>query len=212
MEEQSQFSSRITDEVKPYLEDFLNRMKNGEPMTSENSLMRFSAFLSEEAMRLTAVLNSGYHEPKVVRQLFSILIGKKVDKQFKLHPPFYTDCGRNITVGKRVFINSGCTFQDQGGITIGDDTQIGHNVILVTLNHDKNPLERRKIYPSPIKIGKCVWIGSGAIILPGVTVGDGAIIGAGSVVTHDVAENTTVAGNPARILPSPNLVVPTRFV
>ncbi len=198
MEEKFQFSSRITEDVKPYLDDFLQRMKNGEPMTSDNSLMRFSAFLSEEAMRLTSVLNGEYHEPKIVRQLFSLLIGKKVDKQFKLHPPFYTDCGRNISLGKRVFINSGCTFQDQGGILIGDDAQIGHNVVLVTLNHDKNPQNRRTIYPSPIKIGSNVWIGSGAILLPGVSVGDGAVIGAGSVVTGDVEPNSTVAGNPAR--------------
>ena len=77
-----------------------------------------------------------------------------------LFPPFYTDCGKNITIGKHVFINMGCKFQDQGGITIGDETLIGHNVVLATLNHDFNPAKRSDIIPKPIHIGKQVWIGS----------------------------------------------------
>lgn len=188
----------FTPEVQKYLDEFLLAMERKETILPESNLMRFSAFLSEEAMKITTVLNAQYHKPKEVQKIFSELIGKKVDKYFKLHPPFYTDCGKNIHIGKGVFINSCCNFQDQGGIYIGDNVQIGHNVILVTLNHDKNPENRRVLHPSPIRIGNNVWIGSGSIILPGVTIGENAIIGAGGVVTKDVGKDAIVKGNPAK--------------
>ena len=130
----------------------------------------------------------------------SKLIGQKVDKSFRLFPPFHTDCGKNIKVGKNVFINACCKFQDQGGIEIGNGVLIGHNVTLATLNHDERPEFRQNIYPKPIKIGDNVWIGSNATILQGVIIGDGAIIGANAVVTKDVPENMVVAGIPAKII------------
>ena len=132
--------------------------------------------------------------------MFSKLIGKSVDETFALFPPFYTDCGRNIRIGRNVFINSGCRFQDQGGITIGDGVLIGHNVVLATLNHDIDPEKRGMMHPSPISIGDNVWIGANATVLPGVTIGDGAIIAAGAVVTKNVEEKTIVGGVPARLI------------
>jgi len=187
----------MKEEVLKYLEQFLNAMEKGEKMEHGSDLLRFSCFLSEEAMKITSVLNSCYHEQKEIRSLFGELTGSIPDKNFKLFPPFYTDCGKNIHLGKRVFINSGCCFQDQGGIYIGDDVQIGHQVKILTLNHGKSPEDRKTIYPSKVIIKNNVWIGSGAIILPGVTVGENAIIGAGSVVTKNVPDNQTFAGNPA---------------
>lgn len=121
-----------------------------------------------------------------------------MDEQHILNPPFYTDFGKNIRVGKNVFINFGCTFMDRGGIVVGDDTFIAPFVKLITENHGLAPDKRRTIISKPIQIGKNVWIGTGSIVLPGVTVGNNAVIGAGSVVTKDVAENTIVAGNPAK--------------
>lgn len=151
-------------------------------------------------MKITMELNTKYHTPEEIVEIFSRLTGKTVDKSFRLFPPFYTDCGKNITVGKEVFINSCCHFQDQGGIVIGDNVLIGHNVTLATLNHDENPERRQSIHPAPIEIGKNVWIGSNVTILQGIKIGDGAIVGAGSVVTRDVPANCIVAGNPARML------------
>lgn len=90
--------------------------------------------------------------------------------------------------------------QDQGGITIGNGTLIGHNVVLATLNHEFNPSHRADICPCPIKIGCNVWIGSNATILPGVTIGDGAIIAAGAAVSKDVPENAVVGGVPAKVI------------
>lgn len=155
---------------------------------------------SQRALRLTMELNGTYHEPEQVRELFFQLICQPVDDTFCLFPPFYTDYGQNITVGRKVFINSGCRFQDQGGIVLGDGALIGHNVVLATLNHDEDPAKRHILHPAPIILGKNVWIGANATVVPGVTIGDGAIVAAGAVVTRDVPPGTVVGGVPARIL------------
>ncbi|QXN27069.1 hypothetical protein KVP08_010750 [Shewanella putrefaciens] len=105
-----------------------------------------------------------------------------------------------MTVGKGVFINSGCSFQDQGGIDIGDGALIGHNVVLASLNHDLDPRKRGATIPATITIGNNVWIGSNATVLAGVTIGDGAVVAAGAVVTKDVEPNTIVGGVPAKFI------------
>lgn len=156
--------------------------------------------LFQEAVRIGMELNMQYHTPEEIREIMRRLIGKKVDGSFRMFPPFYTDFGKNITIGKDVFINSGCHFQDQGGITIGDGALIGHNVVLATINHDLNPEENRKNHYAPITIGAHVWIGSNATILPGVTLGDWAVVAAGAVVTQDVPPRTVVGGVPAKVL------------
>ncbi len=155
---------------------------------------------SQRALRLTAELNSAYHEPAEVRRLFFELTGQPEEETFCLFPPFYTDYGRNIRVGKNVFFNGGCHFQDQGGIVIGDGTLIGHQVVLATLNHDEAVERRQLLHGAPIIIGKNVWIGAHATVLSGVTIGDGAIVAAGAVVTRDVPAGMVVGGVPARIL------------
>ena len=103
-------------------------------------------------------------------------------------------------MGQGVFINTGCHFQDQGGITLGDGTFLGNNVVLTTMNHDFDPEKRSTTYPAPIVTGKNVWIGSSVTVVPGVHIGDGAIIGAGSVVTKDIPPYTIAAGVPARVI------------
>lgn len=178
--------------------EFLNHVDSKLPIVAGSENHTFMVGLSNEAMRITAELNSAYHTPEEIRALFSELIGKPVDESFGMFPPFYTDCGKNIHIGKKVFINACCCFQDQGGITIGDGALIGHRVVLATLNHDFQPEKRGTTYPAPIIIGRNVWIGSGAIVLQGVTIGDNAVIAAGAVVTKDVPEDTIVGGVPAK--------------
>lgn len=156
--------------------------------------------LSQDALKVTMELNNKYHTPEEIRELFSELTGREVDETFRLFPPFYTECGKNIIVGKNVFINACCKFQDQGGIIIEDGCLFGHNVTIATLNHEFNPQHRASIMPNSVIIGKHVWIGSDCTILPGVEIGGGAIIAAGSVVTKNVPQNTIAAGNPARII------------
>lgn len=182
------------------LEAFLAHLNSGNPVKGGSEAHLFMHGASQEALKLTAELNGGYHEPEELRALFSRLIGKPVDESFGLFPPFYTDCGKNITIGKNVFINMGCKFQDQGGIFIEDGALIGHNVVLATLNHARSPEDRSSMIPAPIHIGRNVWIGSNATVLPGVTIGDGAIVAAGAVVTRDVPENTVVGGVPAKVI------------
>lgn len=155
---------------------------------------------AQEAMKITSIINQGYHEPEEIRELFSKLINKKVHESFNLFPPFNTDSGKHITIGKNVFINSGCKFQDQGGIIIGDDVLIGHNVILATINHEENPKKRGNMILKPIIIKNNVWIGANATILQGVTVGEGAIVAAGAIVTKNVDPYTIVGGVPAKII------------
>ena len=156
--------------------------------------------LSNEAMKIAAEMNTGYKTNSELRDLMSKLIGREVDEGFGLFPPFFADCPQNIHLGKEVFINSGCKFQAQGGIYIGDKCLIGHNTVIATINHDISPRTRRDLIPSRVNIGNNVWIGSGSIILPGVSIGDNSIIGAGSVVTRNIPENTIAVGNPARVI------------
>lgn len=156
--------------------------------------------LSQKAIRICMEINGHYNEPEKLQELFSELIGKKVDPSFGLFPPFYTDCGKNIHIGKNVFINACCRFQDQGGIYIDDGALIGHGVTLATLNHAMDPEIRSNLIPAPIYIGKNVWIGANATITAGVSIGDGAIVAAGAVVTKDVAERTVVGGVPAKFI------------
>lgn len=182
------------------LETFLEHINSGKPVRGGSEAHLFMHGVSQEALRLTAEINGSYHPPEELRALFSQLIGRPVDESFGLFPPFYTDCGKNIHIGKNVFINMGCKFQDQGGIFIGDGALIGHNVVLATLNHAKSPQNRSSMLPAPIHIGKNVWIGANATVLPGVTIGDGAIVAAGAVVTRDIPENTIVGGVPAKVI------------
>ena len=179
--------------------EFLERMNKGEYVPAGSPLHIYMTKLSFEAMKITSELNGKFHEPDEIKQLFSKLTGRKIDESFGLFPPFTTDCGKNIIVGKGVFINSGCRFQDQGGIRIGDGALIGHNVVIATLNHDAVPDKRASLIPAPVSIGKNVWIGSGSVILPGVSIGDNSVIGAGSVVTKDIPENVIAFGHPAKV-------------
>lgn len=153
-----------------------------------------------ETIKLTHKFNSSAHSPKKLRKLFGKIIGQKLDDKSWIIPPFYVDFGKNIRVGKNFFMNQACTFMDRGGITIGDDVFIAPKVCLTTINHDFDPYHRTATFCKPIVIGNRVWIGINVTICPGVTIGDNAIIAAGSVVTKDVPENAIVGGNPARVL------------
>ena len=182
------------------LQEYLDVLNSGEPINSESKVHQYMHKLSQEAIQICTQLNNCYHKPEELRNLMSKLIGKPIDESFNMFPPFYADCGKNISIGKNVFINSGCRFQDQGGIIIGDDALIGHNVVLATINHRTEPDRRKDMIPASIKIGKNVWIGANVTVLPGVTIGDNAIIAAGAVVNKDVPHNTIVGGVPAKIL------------
>lgn len=182
------------------LAEFLDIMATGEEVTACSETHLKMHELSQEALRITAEINGAYHTPDELRALMKTLTNGGCGDVFGLFPPFYTDCGKNIRLGKGVFINAGCQFQDQGGITIGDGSLIGPKTVIATLNHDMQPRKRANLIPSPVRIGTRVWIGANCTILPGVTIGDGAIVAAGAVVTRDVAPNTVVGGVPAKVI------------
>ncbi|WP_313817820.1 DapH/DapD/GlmU-related protein [Citricoccus sp.] len=184
------------------LEDLLAALNAGETITGDSSLHEVMHRTSQDALRLTGELNGGYHEPARVRELLSELFGRPVPETVMLFPPFRTDFGKNTVLGDRVFLNSGCAFQDQGGITIGNGCQIGHNTVIATLNHALDPERRLDMHPAPVVIGTNVWIGSNATILPGVTIGDNAVVAAAAVVTKDVPADSVVVGSPARVVRS----------
>lgn len=182
------------------LDEFIEHFNNSSVVDMDSNIGKYSTLFSEEARKITCEINNNFHRQEEIRDLFSKLIGSEVSDDFRLFPPFYTDFGKNIHLKENVFINSDCKFQDQGGIWIGKNVLIGHGVILATLNHCENPKERQNLIPKPIHIGDDVWIGSAAVVLQGVTIGDGAIIAAGAVVTKDVKPYTIVGGVPAKYI------------
>ncbi|MDE6648560.1 MAG: sugar O-acetyltransferase [Muribaculaceae bacterium] len=183
-------------------EEFIRIMDSGDVIPGGSPIHAKMHALSQEAIRITMEINNSYHNHDEIVALMSELTGTSIHDSFSLFPPFYTDCGKNLRIGKRVFINSGCKFQDQGGITIGDDVLVGHNCVIATLNHAMDPDRRADMIPAPVKIGNKVWIGANVTILQGVTVGEGAIIAAGAVVNKDVPPRTVVGGIPAKVIKS----------
>ena len=146
---------------------------------------------------LSAKLNASGNVEEI-RAILSEILGQSIDSSTTVLAPFSTNFGKHTTIGKNVFINHGCSFLDLGGITIEDDVLIGPQVKLVTENHPVDPGNRKSLDLKSIHIGKNVWLGAGAIILPGITVGENSIVAAGAVVTKDVPSNTIVGGVPAR--------------
>lgn len=181
------------------LERFQQMIADGEPLVGEN-MIAFMREQSDLSRWLLFDLNTHYHTHDEIVKLFSQITDSPIDSSFRLFPPFYTDFGKNIHVGKNVFINSCCQFQDQGGIFIDDDALIGHSVVMATLNHGFAPDDRQNLYHAPIHIGKGVWVGAHATILSGVTIGHHAIVAAGAVVTKDVPPMTVVGGVPAKMI------------
>ena len=181
-------------------QEFLEYMNSGKEVIAGSDIHLKMTELSNEAMKITSELNNSYHTPEEIKVLMEKLTGREFSEGAYMFPPFYTDCGKNLKIGRNVFINSCCQFQDQGGITIGDGTLIGPKTVIATLNHHQNPNKRANLIPKPVKIGKNVWIGANATILPGVTIGDGAVIAAGALVSKDVEANTVVGGVPAKLI------------
>lgn len=180
--------------------DILQRDLAGEAISPDESEYYKILDIIKNAQKIIARLNTGYHDEKEVRQILRELTGREVDENVWLLPPFYTDFGKNIHLGKNVFINHCCEFMDRGGIYIGNDVFIGPKVNLLTINHDINPYNRKTTFCKAIHIGDRVWIGAGVNVCAGVKIGENSIIAAGAVVTKDVPANSIVGRNPAKLI------------
>ena len=179
--------------------DILERLKLGEAIRlNDPEYYKINEIVSR-TIKLSQQLNVS-DNIDAVRQFLSEIIGTKIDESTTVFPPFYTNFGKFISIGKNVFINHACSFLDMGGITIEDEVLIGPKVNLITENHPIDPNDRRALITKPILIKRRAWIGAGAIILPGVTVGENSIIAAGAVVSKDVPNNVIVGGIPAKII------------
>ena len=187
----------ISDAV-PFQKDIFERLLAGETILPNDSQVYR---LREEAFAVKALLNQMNNavNPEEITKILSRILDKEL-QSVAVFTPLYINYGKHITIGKNVFINFDCTFLALGGITIEDDVLIGPKVSLITENHPLNPEERKGLTGKPILIKKNAWIGANATILPGVTIGENAVVAAGAVVSKDVPDNTIVGGIPAKFI------------
>ncbi|WP_026898224.1 DapH/DapD/GlmU-related protein [Daejeonella oryzae] len=181
--------------------DIFERMRAGGIIRNDDPQMSKAWKVIARTLKLSATLNVST-DINQIRDRLSEITGNKIDRSTIIFVPFYTNFGQHIQIGKNVFINHACSFLDMGGITIEDNVQIGPRVNLITENHPIDPSARKDLDLKSILIKRNAWIGAGATILPGVTVGENAIVAAGAVVNKDVPDNTIVGGVPARMIRS----------
>lgn len=176
-----------------------SRFNSGEVIPPNDPAFAAIMPIVGETLKLIGKLNSS-GDITEAREILSQIFEQELDESTTVFPPFTTNFGRFTKIGKQVFINHGCSFLDLGGITIEDDVLIGPQVKMVTENHPLDPATRKGLLTKPILIKRNAWIGAGATILPGVTVGENAVVAAGAVVSKDVPDNTVVGGIPAKVL------------
>jgi acetyltransferase-like isoleucine patch superfamily enzyme len=179
--------------------DIFERMRSGEPVRLDDTQYSKIQATVDRSIKLNAKLNAS-DDSELIRKNVSELIDTEIDPSTIIFVPFYTNFGRFISIGKNVFINHACTFLDMGGITIEDSVLIGPKVNLITENHPLNPDDRKSLICKPIVIKRNAWIGAAVTILPGVTIGENAVVAAGAVVATDVLPNTIVGGVPAKFI------------
>ncbi len=180
-------------------EDIFERLKKEKEILSND----FEAYRLREASFATKALlvpMNNSTDPTEIRNLLSQITGSIIDETTTVFTPLYVNYGKNTIIGKNVFINFDCVFLDLGGITIEDNVLIAPKVSLLTEGHPVESQNRQSLTVAPIRVKKNVWIGANATILPGVTIGENAVVAAGSIVNKDVPENTIVGGIPAKII------------
>jgi len=179
--------------------DIFERLQSGETVPFSDPEYPNIFEMASRTMKLSAELNAT-SDINHIRELLSEITGSEIDASTTLLVPFHINLGIFTRIGKNVFINHDCTFLDIGGITLEDDVLIGPKVSLITESHPINPAERKSLLVNPVVIKRNAWIGAGATILPGVTVGENAVVASGAIVSKDVPANTVVAGIPAKVI------------
>lgn len=180
--------------------ELLDKIQKMDFISNESEIFTEINKILENTLKLTSELNTGYKTPQEVRNILTEITGSKINDSIQVLTPFNTDFGRNIRLGNGVFINKSCMFVDLGGIELEDNVLIGPEVKILSVNHPLDPKNRRGVILKSVKIRRNAWIGAGATVCPGVTIGENSIIGAGSVVTKDVPSNTVYAGVSAKFI------------
>jgi acetyltransferase-like isoleucine patch superfamily enzyme len=181
--------------------DIFERMLAGGIIRNDDPQMPKAWKIVAKTIKLSAALNVSTDITQI-RERLSEITGSQIDRSTIIFAPFYTNFGRHIKIGQNVFINHACSFLDMGGITIEEDVQIGPRVNLITENHPVDPSRRKDLDLKSILIKRNAWIGAGVTILPGVTIGENAIVAAGALVNRDVPADTIVGGVPAKVIRS----------
>lgn len=179
--------------------NIFERLLNGEVISTGDPQAYKMRKASYATKKLLVRMNNSC-DPIEIRELFSQITGNVIDESVGIFTPLYINYGKNTRIGKNVFINFNCTILDLGGITIEDHVLIAPNVSLLSEGHPVEPQQRHSLVPKPILIKKNAWIGAGATILQGVTVGENSIVAAGAVVSNDVPDNVIAGGIPAKII------------
>lgn len=179
--------------------DIFERLRNGETIPSGDPQAYKMREVSYTTKELLIQINSS-SDPSDIRNLLGQLTGSKIDESVAVFTPLYINYGKHTRIGKNVFINFDCTFLDLGGIIMEDNVQIAPKVSLLSESHPVSPENRQSLMVGQIYIKKNAWIGANTTILPGVTIGENAIVAAGAVVSKDVPDNTIVGGIPAKII------------
>lgn len=179
--------------------DIFDRLKSGEPVPMDDP--EYSKIREEvnRTIGLIGKLNASTDLNKV-RKYLGEIIGEKIDVSTTVFPPFYTNYGKFIHLGRHIFINHACSFLDLGGITIEDDVMIAPRVNITSENHPVEVENRKTLVPDAVVIKRNAWIGAAATIMPGVSIGENSVVAAGAVVTKNVPANTVVAGIPAKVV------------
>ena len=179
--------------------DVFERLRNGEAVPFNDPQYGQIREAAERTAGILKELNATAHMERI-RELWGEISGIPLDPSTVIQVPVFINIGQFTRIGKGVYINHACTFLDMGSITIEDDVLIGPKVNLLSEEHPVNPAQRRSLVAKPIRIRRNAWIGAGATILAGVTVGENAVVAAGAMVNKDVARNTVVAGIPAKVI------------
>ncbi|MET6999471.1 sugar O-acetyltransferase [Chitinophaga defluvii] len=181
--------------------DIFERLRNGETIPSNDPHGYKLREASYATKKLLVQMNNSA-DPAEIRTILSQITNSEIDESVAVFTPLYINYGKHTQIGRNVFINFDCTFLDLGGITIEDNVQIAPKVNLLSEGHPVSPEERQSLMVGPIHIKKNAWIGANATILPGVTIGENAVVASGAVVTKDVPDNTIVGGIPAKMIKS----------
>lgn len=187
--------------MNPPGKTIFERLLGQEPIPYTDPAYTLIGEACRQAKRLTVALNQADSDADI-RRLFGELTGKELDASTTVFTPFHTNYGRNISLGKGVFINHNCSFLDLGGITIEDNVMLSSYVTVSSETHPVEVNRRQTLLTAPVTIKRNAWIGANATILPGVTIGENSVVAAGAVVTNDVPDNTVVGGVPAKIIKS----------